>query len=66
MSADDITVVIRGIGRNPQGYVRHIESVEGGFRIKLDDPAWAAAKGQPVVLYRQNRVIGGGILSSSY
>ena len=66
LSANDITVIIRGIGRNPQGYARRVEPIEGGFRIQLDDPAWAAAKGQPVVLYRQNRVIGGGILNNSY
>ena len=66
LSANDITVIIRGIGRNPQGYARRVEPIEGGFRIQLDDPAWAAAKGQPVVLYRHNRVIGGGILNNSY
>ncbi len=62
LSADDITVMIRGIGRNPSGFVRGVERCAGGYRIMLDDPAWAPAAGQPVVMYRGDRVIGGGIL----
>ena len=63
---DDVSVVIRGIGRNPEGFMRRAEAIDGGYRIHLDDPAWAPAVGQPVVFYRQNRVIGGGILSRYY
>lgn len=66
MNADDVSVVIRGIGRNPQGYMRRAECIDGGCRICLDDPAWAPAVGQPVVFYRQNRVIGGGFLERFY
>lgn len=62
MQSNDIRVVVRGIGRNPDGFMRRAERIEGGYRIGLDDPAWAPAVGQPVVFYRQNRVIGGGIL----
>ena len=62
MSSDDVSVVIRGIGRNPEGFMRRVERIDGGYCIHLDDPAWAPAVGQPVVFYRQNRVIGGGIL----
>ena len=63
MTSDDVRVVIRGIGRNPEGFMRRAEVAGDGFCIYLDDPAWAPAIGQPVVFYRQNRVIGGGILS---
>ena len=63
MTSDDVRVVIRGIGRNPEGFMRRAEVTGDGFCIYLDDPAWAPAVGQPVVFYRQNRVIGGGILS---
>lgn len=65
VTSDDISVMVRGIGHNPEGYIRKVESSEGGFRIELENPAWAPAVGQPVVFYRQNRVIGGGFLSGS-
>ena len=64
--ADDIRVVIRGIGRNPEEFMRHAEPTREGYRIHLDDPAWAPAAGQPVVFYRQNRVIGGGFVERYY
>ena len=32
------------------------------LRIELDCPAWAPAKGQPVVIYQDDLVLGGGIL----
>lgn len=64
LSADDISVVVRGLGRNPQGYMRRVEVIDGGYRITLSDPAWAPAIGQPLVFYRQNRVIGGGIVEA--
>ena len=61
LTAKDITIKIRGIGRNPElpvSIARH----ENGFKIECNDPAWAPAKGQPLVLYRNNLVIGGGIV----
>lgn len=61
VSANDITIKIRGIGRNPKGYVL-VSEYDGGYRIECQDPAWAPAKGQPLVLYRNNLVIGGGII----
>ena len=66
VQANDVRVVIRGIGRNPEGFMRHAEPTREGYRIHLDDPAWAPAAGQPVVFYRQNRVIGGGIVERYY
>lgn len=60
-SANDITIMIRGIGRNPERAVK-IESTDNGYRIICDDAAWAPALGQPLVLYRNNMVIGGGII----
>ena len=64
LAADDISVVIRGIGRNPDGFARSIVRTKSGYKISLSDPAWAPAIGQPLVFYRQNRVIGGGIVES--
>lgn len=61
LSAKDITVKIRGIGRNPQLPVS-VEATHGGYIVKTQDPAWAPAVGQPLVVYRNNWVIGGGIV----
>ena len=61
LSAKDITVKIRGIGRNPQLPVS-VEATHGGYIVKTQDPAWAPAIGQPLVFYRNNWVIGGGIV----
>ena len=64
LSADDISVIVRGIGRNPSGFARSIKRTKSGYKISLSDPAWAPAVGQPLVFYRQNIVIGGGIVES--
>jgi tRNA-specific 2-thiouridylase len=66
LSSPDVQVVVRGFGRNPEGFAKLIEPIGGGYRIALDDPAWAPAAGQPVVFYRGNRVLGGGILERYY
>lgn len=61
-AAADITVKVRGLGLNPQGYAR-IESLSADrFEVNLSDPAWAVAPGQPVAFFRGDLVIGGGIL----
>ncbi|MFI3280451.1 MAG: tRNA-specific 2-thiouridylase [Rikenellaceae bacterium] len=65
LESTDISVMIRGIGRNPEGYVAKIEEYGKGYNITLEHPAWACAAGQPVVLYRGQRVIGGGYLEWS-
>jgi tRNA-specific 2-thiouridylase len=44
LSANDITIKIRGIGRNPERPVR-IEECKGGYIVTTDDPAWAPALG---------------------
>ena len=61
LTAKDITVKIRGIGRTPQLPVS-VEATHGGYIVKTQDPAWAPAIGQPLVFYRNNWVIGGGIV----
>lgn len=65
LDRDNISVVIRGIGRNPEGgcSVRYDGRT---MTINLGNPAWAPAPGQPVVLYDGDRVLGGGILSGAY
>lgn len=65
LDAPDITVKIRGIGLNPEGYVS-IEKLPGNrLKINLIDPAWAVAPGQPVAFFRGDLVIGGGFLMFS-
>ena len=61
LTASDITIKIRGIGRNPQLPVK-VEATADGYIVKTHDPAWAPALGQPLVFYRNNLVIGGGIV----
>lgn len=63
LSADDITIMIRGIGRNPEHPVR-VKRHNDGYCVTCDDPAWAPAIGQPLVFYRNDLVIGGGIICS--
>lgn len=62
LSSDTVRVKIRGVGRNPEGFAR-IRPQGELLHIDLEQPAWAAAKGQPVVLYDHDRVVGGGILA---
>jgi tRNA-specific 2-thiouridylase len=61
LDATDITIKIRGIGRNPQLPVS-VTATTNGYIITTQDPAWATALGQPLVFYRNNLVIGGGIV----
>lgn len=61
LTANDITIKIRGIGRNPELAVS-VEPCNKGYIITTNDPAWAPALGQPLVFYRNNLVIGGGIV----
>lgn len=61
LSAEDITVKIRGIGRNPQLPVS-VAATADGYVVTTQDPAWAPALGQPLVFYRNKLVIGGGIV----
>lgn len=34
---------------------------EINLRVKLDDKAWALAKGQPIAFYIENRLVGGWV-----
>lgn len=61
LTDNDITIKIRGIGRNPELPVS-IKPTTQGYEITTQDAAWAPAKGQPLVLYRGDLVIGGGIV----
>ena len=40
-----------------------VEAREGGFRLELDEPAYAVAPGQAAVLYENDAVVGCGLVS---
>ncbi|MBO5891008.1 MAG: tRNA-specific 2-thiouridylase [Alistipes sp.] len=63
LTAKNITIKIRGIGKNPELPIG-IERYKEGYMITTTDKAYAPALGQPLVLYRDNLVIGGGIVDS--
>ena len=60
----ELRVVIRGIGRNPDGFAR-VRPERDRLHVELEYPAWAPAPGQPVVFYERDIVLGGGILAGS-
>lgn len=60
--ASDVEIKIRGVGVNPAGFVRIEELADKKLRVRLAEPAWAAAPGQPVAFYRGDILLGGGIL----
>ncbi len=61
-SSNRVSVMVRGIGRNPSGYATLSPTLRGAKITLTDDRAWAAASGQPVALYIDDRVVGGGAL----
>jgi tRNA-specific 2-thiouridylase len=38
---------------------------EGGFRLELEEPAYAVAPGQGAVLYEEGVVVGAGVIGSA-
>ncbi len=64
LESENISVMVRGIGVNPSGFAK-LSFENANIKITLSNPAWAAAPGQPIVLYIGRRVIGGGYLVMS-
>jgi len=42
-----------------------VEPLSRGFRLLLEEPAYAVARGQAAVLYEDDAVVGSGLISSS-
>ena len=59
--ARNLYVKVRGFGINPNAGCKIIIDVEK-MHIELDDPAWAVAPGQPVVVYKNNLVVAAGLI----
>ena len=65
--AQQVRVMVRGIGRNPDGGCRIKMLADGRLEVSLlKDTAWAVMPGQPVVFYLDDRVVGGGILDEAF
>lgn len=65
--AREVRVVVRGVGRNPDGGCRMKMLDDGRLEVfLLQDTAWAVMPGQPVVFYLDDRVVGGGILDAAH
>jgi tRNA-specific 2-thiouridylase len=48
-----------------RGVAASVVPVDGGFRLELDEPAYAVASGQAAVLYDEDAVIGSGVITST-
>ncbi len=59
LNSKQINVMVRGIGRNPQGYCQIALIDQQHIKVSLEHPAWALAPGQPIVFYENNRLLGG-------
>ncbi|MFW5657142.1 MAG: tRNA 2-thiouridine(34) synthase MnmA [Bacteroidota bacterium] len=57
-----ISVWVRGIGRNPKLPPQSVTRQGDYLKVTLNDKAWAMAPGQPVVFYKGDKVVGGGIV----
>ena len=42
-----------------------VEPADGGFRLELEEPAYAVAAGQAAVLYDRDAVVGSGLIASA-
>jgi len=62
IKSNNITVLIRGLGINPQKNVKLNMINANLIQVKLQDKAWAVAPGQPAVFYINNKLIGGGYI----
>ena len=57
-----IKVIVRGIGRNPEGFCTIDFIDHKNIKINLDNPAWALAPGQPVAFYEDEKLLGGAFV----
>jgi len=63
--ATNITTLVRGLGRNPEGFSKITIVNENELIVNLEQPAWAIAPGQPVAFYIGDKLIGGGFAENN-
>jgi tRNA-specific 2-thiouridylase len=63
---EGITVMVRGFGKNPNGLCSITLHDDNSAIVNLTDVAWAPMAGQPVVIYKNDILLGGGYLKNSY
>ncbi|MBN1950873.1 MAG: tRNA 2-thiouridine(34) synthase MnmA [Bacteroidales bacterium] len=59
-----LQVKVRGFGLNPGNNAFIFRESPEILRVRLEEPAWAIAPGQPVVFYSGDLLVGGGIACS--
>lgn len=64
--AADVEIKIRGLGLNPEGYISVSGQAGHPLNVVLSSPAWAVAPGQPVAFYRDELLLGGGIVKKGF
>lgn len=77
LAGQGLSVMVRGVGENPspacqvqvcivesdnESVYSHYAGPGERVEVRLSEPAWALAKGQPVVFYCDDVVVGGGIV----
>lgn len=63
---NNVKVMIRGFGQNPQLECTIKLGDNGQAIVELNDPAWAPMQGQPTVVYSDEILLGGGYLHSAW
>ncbi|MGQ1909944.1 tRNA 2-thiouridine(34) synthase MnmA [Marinifilum sp. RC60d5] len=65
INTNNITTLVRGLGRNPKGFSKITIINETELIVNLENPAWAIAPGQPVAFYIEDKLIGGGFAENN-
>jgi len=64
IKSSGLSVKIRGFGWNPKGTCEIQKESQGIYKVSLENPAWAPAPGQPAVFYKDDLIVGGGIITT--
>lgn len=62
----EIHVNVRGFGLNPEKQALVTEINKNKLTLHLGEKAWAVAPGQPIVFYKNDVLLGGGIAEKSW
>jgi tRNA-specific 2-thiouridylase len=62
---EDLNLMVRGFGKNPDGKCSIVLKSNNEAVVQLSNAAWAPMEGQPVVIYKEDILLGGGYLSTA-